>query len=1111
MNSDRDDRREHDVGDLREQLLASLLVAYDEALGDDTRPTSSEALLLEDGPELVTRFREAKSCLELLDRVRRRGTLWEEDPQGAIGAADSQQGGHDASRGAAEPFALPPLPERVGRFLIERELGRGGLGIVYLATDPKLGRQVAIKVPRFESVSSDAHRRRLLREAEAAARLSHPNLVALYEVGEDGSTCYLACEYCAGPTLSDWLRRRRQPVPVRQAALIILKLAEAVEHAHSRGVLHRDIKPSNVLLEAPRAVDVPGSDLPADIVPKLTDFGMAKLVDAQVGDTHTGTLIGTVRYMSPEQAEGSADQLDSRTDIYALGAILYELLVDVAPHDGCSDVDTLRRLILSEPVPPRERRPEVPRDLQAVVLKCLSKRPGDRYATAHALAGDLRRFLSGKPTLARPLHSWERVWKWARRRPAVAALCCVSLLAGSLLSAGGVFYTLRLRRHAEELRQALADRDKAVATAESHEASVYDAYPTDLRLAQEAWKDGRDHDAMILLRKHEPHLADHDHRTFEWYFLSRMCRVDRLAPVGNEGAIFVCRYSPNGKLMATGGADGQVRLWDVPAGKLARSWRAHDKDIDSLIFSADNLHLVTTAEDQFAAVWSLENGTLLHRFEENVGPIHSTALMPDGQTLLAATEDGGISFWNTSDWKLRNRGAVNSGAIMVMAISANGLLLATATSTDNDIKLWSLPDLLPCGVLPGHGKEITALAFSHRGEMLASISRDYSVRIWDPRNRRLLVTRDPRMNYLHDIAFTADDSRLLVAGHEGVTQVWELASDSCERSLRSTAGPIYSVAISPDGRQVATGAGDGTLHLWNDAADPEKTRLIENVEGRDLAITPDKKQAAISGGDGQISFYDLATGSPLRKFAAHPSRSDGIGFSHRGNLMAVGFDDLSIRLWNFPDLTPVGTLTGHGRRVWSISFSPTEDLLASCSDDRTVRLWDVATGVDRVLLKSEKPVRGIGFSPDGRLLATACKAGIVRITQVSDGKELVRYPGHSVDALCVAWSHDGNLLATGAVDSSVCLWNVRESRRLTSFQSGKSGVYSIAFSPDGKTMATGEGKGSIKLWDLASREQTLVLNGHGGQITNLFFSPLGDALYSYEFGSKVRLCSWQAR
>lgn len=234
--------------------------------------------------------------------------------------------------------------------------------------------------------------------------------------------------------------------------------------------------------------------------------------------------------MSPEQAEGSGRIDWTRTDIYALGAILYELLVDVAPHDGCSDVNTLRRLILSEPVPPGERRPEVPRDLQAVVLKCLAKRPSDRYATAHALAGDLRRFLSGKPTLARPLHSWERVWKWARRRPAVAALCCVSLLAGSLLSAGGVFYTLRLRRHAEELsRASRADRGgRAVATAESREALIYGEYPTDLRLAQEAWKDGRDYDAMILLRKHEPHLADHDHRTFEWYFLSRLCRVNRV-------------------------------------------------------------------------------------------------------------------------------------------------------------------------------------------------------------------------------------------------------------------------------------------------------------------------------------------------------------------------------------------------------------------------------------------------------------------------------------------------------------------------------------------------------------------------------------------------------
>ncbi len=343
-------------------------------------------------------------------------------------------------------------PTAIGRFQIERELGHGGLGIVLLAKDLELGRHVAIKIPRRTLLPDSPLQRRFLREGRAAARLNHPHLVPLYEVGCHGGLCYLVSELCVGPTLAEWLQSRKDLLPPHQAATLLRQLATAVHHAHSRGVLHRDIKPSNVLLTCPdsdcaafdwqraenirielsrgtisESIDV------SELCAKLTDFGMAKLSDSD-DETLAGTIIGTPAYMAPEQADGRIDEVDARTDVYALGAVLYELLTGVAPHRGTSEVDTLRHLLLNEPTEPRTLRRTVPPDLEAICLKCLARSPDARYPTAQLLAEDLGRFLQGDPTKVRTLGLGGWLRRLVHRRPTDAAVTLWPVASLAILS-----------------------------------------------------------------------------------------------------------------------------------------------------------------------------------------------------------------------------------------------------------------------------------------------------------------------------------------------------------------------------------------------------------------------------------------------------------------------------------------------------------------------------------------------------------------------------------------------------------------------------------------------------------------------------------------------------
>jgi serine/threonine protein kinase len=395
-----------DVTAVTDEDIASALAAYDNALAAGNTPASNES---EAAPEVRSRIERNLVYLHLLDQLRPGHREYSETPQ---------------STGGDDTLVIKPFT-KLGRFQIHRLLGRGGYGVVYLGYDPDLQRPVALKIPRLPALASPELHDRFRQEARAAASLDHTNIVQVYEAGEVGPVSYIASAYCPGTTLAQWLSERRQPVPERDAAQMVATLADAVQHAHSRGVLHRDLKPGNVLLQESARGQSPDPEFSA----RITDFGLAKVIAESADQTRTGEIVGTPAYMSPEQAEGKPGTVTTAADIYALGAILYELLTGRPPFQADSALATLEKVRTGEPARPRTLRPGVAPDVETICLKCLEKDPGRRYPSAHALAEDLHRFLEGEPIQARPVGLWERAMKWARRRPAVAASLGVTALA----------------------------------------------------------------------------------------------------------------------------------------------------------------------------------------------------------------------------------------------------------------------------------------------------------------------------------------------------------------------------------------------------------------------------------------------------------------------------------------------------------------------------------------------------------------------------------------------------------------------------------------------------------------------------------------------------------
>jgi WD40 repeat protein/serine/threonine protein kinase len=1058
------------------------------------------------------------------------------------------------------------------RFEVLDHLGSGGFGFVVRARDRLLGREVALKMPLPERLLSSGDVHRFLREARAAAWLDHPNIVRVHDAGELGVLGYfIASEFCAGKSLREWLRDQSEPVPPRLAARWVAELADAVRHAHERGILHRDIKPDNVI--------VTGGPEPDELVPRLTDFGLAKVVEENGDKTRSGVLIGTPAYMAPEQAERGGAEVGAPADIYALGVTLYESLCGRPPFRGETDADTLRLVLDSQPPALRSLRAGVPRDLETICLKCLRREPGKRYASAASLCDDLRLYLDGRPIVGRPVSTIEHTRNWSRRhfwQVTVAGLGAI-LTLGALLGWMWFHESRQVQdRTRTALKTALDERDERQRLVGRHN------YVAQIRRAAQAIDDGQFEPAQEVLRDIPPLNAGIEApRSFVWRYLWRQARRDVEVLVGPTPHLIGMALSSDGKLLATSDETAGLQIRDAATGTVIRDVERVAGRIEGPVFSPDGLHVAaperaTNSEspDGFS-IWDVASGRRLARLPVDRGFALACRFLPESGFLgLAARADieplSRDRLWSLADGlehprlvEQFDRSTVvdsDSFATAILTHETPGVVLLRSVRTGKGVRRFE--------VKPNR-EHISGLACSRTGEFIAVVSEpSWRLTVWDGCTGALLASHavpehafllsfspdgatvaaeDPGGDvYLIDrvtgavhrivtgpadphrtrhFAFSLDGRRLASAlsgssknNDSGPVSVWEVASGRRLATFRGRSEDLGKPVFSPDGRSLLISSASGVRRWRLTARDDDKDRQPagHKDEAWSVAFSPDGRTLATGSDDSEpgptIKLWDTVTGRSIRAWRGGSGTVAALAYSPDGHILASGHLTVTknIRIWEASTGRLLTTLEGHTDRVRSVNFDRDGRRLATAGSDGTIRLWDVATWTQqRVLDAHADTVHSVAFSPDGKTLASAGNDGNARLWNLDRDSEVPqRIVPTRANLMSLAFSPDGKTLALADIRGSITLWDTERSTPVRVIHTDGDEVRQVAFAPDGTALASAGHRGLIRVWDPVTGQELVGLAGNPAQINGLAFSPDGSIVAAAAHDGSVRL--WRA-
>jgi WD40 repeat protein/serine/threonine protein kinase len=1052
-----------------------------------------------------------------------------------LGSRGGTAGGHWRTSTAA----VTATPQRLGDYLLLGPVGSGGMGIVYEAIQESLGRHVALKVLPFHHLGDATRLERFRREARAAGRLHHTHIVPVHGIGEQDGLHFYTMQFIRGhgldtvlqeikrlrrdqsdptsaqssgspqlatslasalhtgqfpsapaPALGDRVSDDRGLAPtttgagsgsaatedrsglsgqpetqyVLSVARIGAHVALALEYAHQQGILHRDIKPSNLLLDAQGHVWV-------------TDFGLAKSHDSDEL-TRTGDIVGTLKYMAPERFNGWSDP---RSDVYALGATLYEMLTLRPPIEDADRVKLIDRLLHECAPPLRHIDRRIPRDIETIVLKALAKEPAERYATAGQMAEDLQRFIAGRPILARRFTHVERMWRWSLRNKLSAAAIgtvAAALVAVALISiiyaSEQVEATNRisglareLGTKSESLTRSLTESNRLLAIRNfdrGQAAFEKDQIGPGMLWMIESWR------AAVAAGDPAWQYAARANLSAWWPHYTRLKAV-----LAHQGAVCSAAFSPDGRTVVTGSVDQTARFWDAGSGTAIGAALDHRGQVWEVAFSPDGTKVVTGCTDGLAQLWDVTTGRRIGPSFDQQQTVNAVAFSPDGAIIFMGDRDGKSGFWDTQTSKLRRPFLQrHPGSILGAAFSPDGRTLLTG-SYDKTAQLWDASSDRPIGLPLQHGAPVLTVKFSPDGKSILTGCEDNQARLWNTATSQPAGPPLRHQGPVRGLAFSSDGTTIMTGSQDGTARLWDAATGQPIGAPLVHQGPVVSVAFSPDGKTLLTASLDGTARLWDaHARQPSRLSVAHQDKVHAVAFSPDGQRLLTGSFDKTARLWDATTGAPLTQPLEHPGEIWAVAFSPDGRRVLTGCTDGRARLWDAVTGQAVGPVLVHNGTVSVVAFSPDGKTLMTGTQDQFVKLWNVATA------EPSGKTLIIGFDRSGAQLWDT-------VTRQPVGATLA-HPGAASGA---AFNPNGATFLIGGEDSTARVWDLATRAPIGLPLRHQGWVMAVAFSPDGKSILTGSWDKTARLWDAATMMPVGPPLHHPDRVWAVAFSPDG--------------------